>query len=213
MSSADILRPCLRSDISSNGWMAVPQSIMGRLSIDGLTALKRAASSAFARMKSISPRNSYAMSNCGTCGRSSSEKAVRMAMISRFSSASSSRMRLLASTTSAGSMKTVFPLADSSCTIPPILRLSAGATGITRRPSRIVGEASFSTSPSAWALRRILFKVRDMPLDVRARSPRMRAKAGEALSFTEPNLSMMVSMSRMMRGNASTSPARARSDG
>ena len=136
-----------------------------------------------------------------------------MAMISRFSSASSSRMRLFASTTSAGSMNTVFPLADSSCTIPPILRLSAGATGITRRPSRIVGEASFSTSPSACALRRILFNVREIPLEVRARSPRMRAKAGEALSLTVPNLSMIISMSRIIRGNVSTSPARARNVG
>ena len=166
-----------------------------------------------ARMKSISPRKSYAWRSAGTSGRSSAENADRMAIISRFSSASSSRMRLLASTTSAGSMKTVFPLADSSCTIPPILRLSAGATGITRRPSRIVGEASFSTRPSACARRRIEFKVRDMLPDVRDSSPRMRASVGDALSLTVPNLSIMESMSRIMRGKASTSPARARSEG
>ena len=213
MSRGDILRPCLRSDISSNGCTAMPQSMTGRSTNTGFIPPIRTASSAFARIKSISPRKSYACKSCGTWGRNSAEKADRMAIISRFSSASSSRMRLFASTTSAGSMKTVLPLADSSCTIPPILRFSAGATGITRRPSRIVGEASFSTNPSAWARRRMLFSVRDMLPEVRANSPRMRARAGEALSLTAPNLSIMESMSRIMRGNASTSPARARSEG
>lgn len=65
-------------------------------------------------------------------------------MISRRSAALSSRMRLLASTTAAGSMKTVLPVALSSWMIPLILRLRAGATGMTRRPSRSVGETSRS---------------------------------------------------------------------
>ena len=48
-------------------------------------------------------------------------------------------MRLLTSTTSAGSINTVLPEALSSWTIPESLRLCIGATGITRRPSRMVG--------------------------------------------------------------------------
>ncbi len=39
--------------------------------------------------------------------------------------------RLFASTTSVGSMKTVLPVALSSCTIPLILRFRVGMTGIT----------------------------------------------------------------------------------
>jgi len=99
-------------------------------------------------MKSISARNSYDWSISGMEGRNVLENVVRIRMISRRSSPSSSRMRLLASTTSAGSMNTVLPLADSSWTIPLILRFSPGATGITNRPSRMVGVTSLSTYPS-----------------------------------------------------------------
>ena len=210
MSRRDIFLPCFCSDSSSNGWQAAPQSIMGRLLIAGFTASKRMASCAFARMKSISPRKSYAARRLGTCGRSSSENATSMRITSRLSSASSSRMRLLACTTSAGSMNTVFPLADSSCIIPFILRLSAGATGITRRPSRSVGDASFSTSPSACARRRMVLSVREMLPAVRDSSLRNDARVGEAESFTLPNLSTIPSMALSSEGSMSMSPARRR---
>ena len=80
----------------------------------------------------------------------------------------------------------VLPLADSSCTIPRIFRFSAGATGMTRRPSRMVGVTSLSTTPSDWAFRRILFSEREMLPIVLASSRRMRANSVEALSLIFP---------------------------
>lgn len=76
-------------------------------------------------------------------GRTLLVKSVRMRMISFLSSPSSSRTRLFASTTSVGSIKTVLPVALSSCTIPLILRFRVGMTGITSLPSRRVGVTSF----------------------------------------------------------------------
>ena len=94
-------------------------------------------------------------------------------MISFLSSPSSSRTRLFASTTSVGSIKTVLPVALSSCTIPLILRFRVGMTGITSLPSRRVGVTSFSTMPSLCAERNILYKVRDMLPSVFASSLRI----------------------------------------
>ena len=130
-----------------------------------------------------------------------------MRMISRRSSPSSSRIRLLASTTSAGSMNTVFPLADSSCTIPFIFRLSPGATGITRRPSRIVGATSLSTYPSDCALRRILFSEREILPIVLDSSRRIRANSLEALSLIFPYLLRILSILPINWGNTAMSPA------
>ena len=158
-------------------------------------------------MKSISARNSYDWSISGMEGRNTLENSVRIRMISRRSSPSSSRIRLLASTTSAGSIKTVFPLADSSCTIPFIFRFSPGATGITRRPSRMVGTTSLSTYPSDWALRSILFSEREMLPIVLANSRRMRASSVEALSFILPYLFSILSIFPINWGNTAISPA------
>ena len=129
-------------------------------------------------------------------------------MTSRRSSASNSRMRLLASTTSVGSMKSVFPEADSSCTMPFIFRFIAGATGITSRPSRMAGVTSFSTNPSLCADRSILYKVREMLLSVRARSCRICASSGDAVSRIFPNLSRMRSISRISCGKVATPSAK-----
>ena len=132
-----------------------------------------------------------------------------MRITSRRSSASSSRMRLLASTTSAGSMKTVLPVADSSCTIPLMRRFSAGTTGITSRPSRTVGFTSLSTMPSACAERSMELSVRDMLPVVEANSRRMPARVGDALSLIFPNLLTMPSMRRVRVGKVYTSAAKA----
>ena len=80
-----------------------------------------------------------------------SAHVCKICVISRFSSASNSRILLLASTTSPGSTYTVLPDADSSCTIPPNLRLYEGDIGITS-PSRKVGVMSESKYPSFLAL-------------------------------------------------------------
>ena len=136
-----------------------------------------------------------------------------MRIISRRSSASNSRIRLLASTTSAGSINTVLPVADSSCTIPLIRRLRAGATGITNRPSRTVGFTSFSTIPSACADRKIEFNVRDMLPVVAANSRRILAKDGDALSLILPNLPTILSIRRTRAGKLCTSAAKASKQG
>ena len=140
-----------------------------------------------------------------TCGRITADMLVSMRTISRLSSASSSLTLLFASTTSWGSTKTVFPVADSSCTIPFIFFFSAGTTGITSRPSRMVGATSFSTSPSLCAALSMLFRVRDMLPSVRASSCLMLKRLSEALSFILPNLSSMRSICLIMSGKVITS--------
>ena len=84
------------------------------LSKEGFTPLMSIPKRALERIKSILAKNSYDCRIAGTCGRTVAENSVSIRMISRRSSPSSSRIRLLASTTSAGSMKTGFPVADSS---------------------------------------------------------------------------------------------------
>ena len=186
MSSGTTFLPCLARESCKSGCTAIVQSSSCLFSRAGLSPDICSANNALARMKSISARNSYDSSTSEMEGRSWLEKSVRMRIISLRSSPSSSRMRLLASTTSAGSMNTVLPLADSSCTIPRIFRFSAGATGMTRRPSRMVGVTSLSTTPSDWAFRRILFSEREILPIVLASSRRMRANSVEALSLIFP---------------------------
>ena len=166
------------------------------------------ASSALARIMSIVARNLYDSSMGFTCGRTSFEKSVSMRIISRRSSASSSLTLLLASTTSVGSINTVLPDADSSCTIPLILRFSPCVTGITSRPSRMAGVTSLSTRPSLCAERSILYSVRDMLPSVRDSSRLMFCSSTDALSFTFPNLSSIWSMRCISCGNVIMSAVR-----
>ena len=142
MSSGTTFLSCFASERCNSGCMALIQSICGSAFTSGSKACICSAISALACIKSMVARNWYESSTSCTWGRSSSENTVRMRIISLRSAASSSRTLLLASTTSAGSMNTVFPVADSSCTIPLILRFSPGATGIISRPSRRVGAVS-----------------------------------------------------------------------
>ena len=186
ISSGITFFPCLARESCNSGCTAIVQSITCLFSKAGFSPVICSENKALARMKSISARNSYDSKTSGMDGRNKLENSIRMRIISRRSSPSSSRMRLLASTTSAGSMNTVLPLADSSCTMPFIFRFKAGATGITSRPSRIVGVTSLSTTPSDWALRRMLFNEREILPIVLASSRRMRASSAEALSFIFP---------------------------
>ena len=162
MSSGTTFFSCFASERCNSGWIARIQSIMGSSFTLGSKACICSAISAFACTKSICARKRYESSTSCTWGRNSSENTVRIRMISRRSAASSSRTLLLASTTSAGSINTVFPVADSSCTMPLILRFMPGATGIIRRPSRNVGATSCATRPSRWAACNIVYKVRDI---------------------------------------------------
>ena len=145
----------------------------------------------------------------GVRGRITLVNSVRILTISRRSSPSNSRIRLLASTTTSGSINTVLPLADSSCTIPLIFRLKAGATGIISLPSRIVGATSLSTTPSVCAARKMDCKLREIPLIVIVISRRIWDRVGEALSFTLPNLSIMASICRTTCGKTKIFPAKA----
>ena len=148
MSNGTAFLSCRSNERRSSGWIARIQSMCGSAFTSGSKASICSAISAFACIRSISARNWYESSTSCTWGLSSSLNTVSMRMISRRSAASSSRTLLLASTTSAGSMNTVLPVADSSCTIPLILRFIPGATGIISRPSRMVGATSCATSPS-----------------------------------------------------------------
>ncbi len=128
-------------------------------------------------------------------GRSCEASSASILIISLFSSSCNSRMRLFASTTSAGSIYTVFPDALSSCTIPGSLLLFIGATGRTSLPSRIAGDASESSMPSDMAL---VITRRNAALTVPLMEDsdlRMVASAGEALSLTLPKRSRIRSIS------------------
>ena len=186
ISSGTTFFPCLARESCSNGCTAIVQSSNCVFSNAGFIPDICRENKLLARIKSISARNSYDCNTSGMEGRNRLENSTRIRIISLRSSPSSSRIRLLASTTSAGSINTVFPLADSSCTIPLIFRFNPGATGITRRPSRMVGVTSLSTTPSDWALRKMLFRERDMLFMVFASSRRIRASSEEALSFIFP---------------------------
>ena len=170
MSSGTTCLSCFSSASCNNGWQACIQSRWGTPFTSGSKALVSLANSVFAYIKSICARKAYELRISVMCGRSSSLNTVRIRTISRRSAASSSRTLLLASTTSVGSMNTVFPVADSSCTIPLILRFTPGATGITSRPSRTAGVTSLSTNPSFWAACKIVYKVRDIEPSIFDRS-------------------------------------------
>ena len=144
-----------------------------------------------------------------TCGRTSFENSVSITIISLLSSASSSLMRLLASTTSVGSTNTVLPVDDSSCTIPLMRRFIAGAIGTTNLPSRRVGVTSFSTRPSLCAARSILYNVREtLPSALRS-CERISASRGEAVSLIFPYLSRIWSIRLIRSGKVSTFSVRA----
>ena len=208
MSSGTTALPCLPSERASSGWTARIQSMCGLGLTAGSIPLMSWAKLALAFIRSIVARNLYD-SNIGfTWGRTSFAKSVSMRIISRRSSDSSSLILLFASTTSAGSMNTVLPDADSSCTIPRMRRFSPCVTGITRRPSRMAGVTSLSTRPSLWAERSIPYSVRDMLPSVRDSSRRMFANSGEALSFIRPNLSSIRSIACTSCGKVRTSAVR-----
>ena len=118
ISNATTSFPCFLSDIISSGCFACVQSISGVSSTCSSMPPICSAISAFARIISIVARSEYDAVISPMCGRTSFENSVSIRITSCRSAASSSLIRLLASTTSVGSMNTVFPVADSSCTIP-----------------------------------------------------------------------------------------------
>ena len=80
-------------------------------------------------------------------------KSFRMRTTSLRSACSRSRISLFVSSISAGSMNTVWPVADSSRINPFSLRLCSARIGSTTRPSRTVGSAPSGTHRSATAWR------------------------------------------------------------
>ena len=205
ISNGTIFLSCFSSDLCSSGCRASIQSISGFGSTFGSMAFICFAISARARTLSICPMNTYERSISFTWGLMMAVMSVSILIISLRSSASSSLTLLFASTTSAGSTNTVLPVADSSCTMPFIFFFSAGAIGITRRPSRMVGATSFSTSPSLCAALSMLLRVLEMLPSVRASSCLIVKRWSEALSFMRPNLSSILSVWRMMSGKVITS--------
>ena len=147
------------------------------------------------------------------CGRMVDVTAVRMRIISRRISLSSSRMVLFASTISAGSMNTVLPVADSSCTMPRILRLYIGDTGITRRPSRTDGATSLSTYPASRADTRMRRSIPLMLDVVLAMLRRSSSSCGDALSRMLPNLSIIPDIAAVSSGKSCKLATEALSNG
>ena len=115
----------------------------------GAIACNRLATNALAIIKSTCAKKPCVNRICGISGRTKSVIACRMRSRSRACSDSKERILLFASTTSCGSINTVFPVADSSCTMPPIFFFAPAGIGNTKRPSRNVGVASLSTNPAA----------------------------------------------------------------
>ena len=138
------------------------------------------------------------------CGRIQSVSSFRILIISRCSALCNSRMRLLDSTTSVGSINTVFPVADSSCIMPRNLRFKDGATGMTSLPSRMVGVTSLSISPSRCAVEIMVRRECEIPLLALSISERMRASSGEALSLILPYLFRMASARFTISGKRTT---------
>ena len=104
MSSGTTDFPFFFNDFSSNGCMAMLQSISGFVEISGCMDFVLIANFAFARVKSISAKNSKFCSISCTSGRILFVISSNIRCISRLSSASNSLILLFASTTSDGSM-------------------------------------------------------------------------------------------------------------
>ena len=102
-----------RSEASSRGWRARRRLNSPLSERMGIPAIISRATSAFERMKSISPIYSEAAISIGNEGRRNSVNSSRMRAISRCSSNWSSRIWLPSSTISKGSTKAVLPVADS----------------------------------------------------------------------------------------------------
>ena len=145
----------------NKGCIACAHSTCCLFSKIGLMPFIRTPNNAFARMKSISPIKLYEWERSDKCGRIRSVNSIRIFTTSRRSSASNSRSRLLASATASGSINTVFPLPEPSCTRPLIFRLLAASTGITICPSRKLILASFPNKPAFWASRIAFCILRD----------------------------------------------------
>jgi len=108
-------RPAVRAKESvSSGWRTLIHLMCGASATEGMMQLSLLPKMAFALIKSISARKLQFSSSSSMYGLMVSARAVRIRTISRFSSCSSSVISLFSSTTSEGSMNTVFPVADSS---------------------------------------------------------------------------------------------------
>ena len=139
----------LRSALSRSGWRALRRLSSPLSDITGIPAMKSSAICAFAIMKSISPRYLAPPRRSGIYGRRKSVNSRRIRRISLCSEKRSSFIWLSSSTTSAGSMNAVFPVADSSYMNPAIFFLFAALTGISIFPSRTDTPVSLSTMPSS----------------------------------------------------------------
>ena len=139
----------LRRALSRSGWRALRRLSSPLSEITGMPAMKSRATCAFAMMKSISPRYLAPSSMSGIYGRMKSVNSRRMRRISLCSENLSSFIWLSSSTTSAGSIYAVFPVADSSYMNPAIFFLLAALTGISILPSRTETPVSLSTMPSS----------------------------------------------------------------
>ena len=156
--------------------------------------MKSSATCALAIMKSISPRYFAPERRSGIYGLRNSVNSKRMRWISLCSENLSSLIWLSSSTTSAGSMKAVFPVADSSYMKPAIFFLFAALTGISILPSRTETPASESTIPSSCAFLRIALIRREIAPSFSLSDFLISYSSSDAVSLTSPYLSMIPSI-------------------
>ena len=119
--------------------------------------------------------------------------ARRIRSISCRSAASSSRTRLLAGTAASGSIYTVAPLAEVSCTMPGKPPWCSCFTGTTCRPERSVMRASCST-PRAAGDRSCCCMIACTAAVACRNRRRSDCSSGEAVSATRPCSSNVPSM-------------------
>ena len=148
--------PSFASEASNSG--CLPFAILRVPSVEriGLPASIPLAHSAFERIKSTSPTKRAASISSARYGRRKSVNSIIMRATSLCFSNCRRRILLFISTTSIGSIKKVFPLAEASCTIPGKLLLLRAFTGMSILPSLTETPASSSAILSSFAFFRML---------------------------------------------------------
>ena len=123
---------------SIKGWRAFFKSISPSLLRTGRLAFILYARCAFAKIKSRATALSKLILIVSWNSPAIAESSAKMRSISSCSRLSSTLISLFASTTAAGSINTVAPLPEVSCTIPWTSPLFSDFTGTTKRPLRCV---------------------------------------------------------------------------
>jgi hypothetical protein len=117
--------------VGIRGCLAFRNTMTPELFIKGMIASIASASRAFDIAKSSSAKIVVFVRRTSAFDAAIADSSFKIERISCCSAASSSRILLLSSTTAIGSIKSVLPLADVSCTSPLTAALRSERTGTT----------------------------------------------------------------------------------